>query len=113
MTLNQPLISSTGTSSTSINTPFIHHQTILKHFSTFEFILSSICLSGIQFAWTVELAFGTPYLLSLGLPTYLTAMVWLAGPLAGLVIQPLIGVYSDNSTHRLGRRRPFMMSIFT
>ena len=33
---------------------------------------------------TVELAYGSPYLLSLGLPKALTSLVWLAGPLSGL-----------------------------
>jgi solute carrier family 45 protein 1/2/4 len=61
------------------------------------------------FIGTVELAYGTPYLLSLGLPTALTSLVWLAGPISGILIQPLVGVYSDKCTWSLGRRRPFML----
>ncbi|TPX64840.1 hypothetical protein SpCBS45565_g05580 [Spizellomyces sp. 'palustris'] len=72
-------------------------------------ILLTICLTGVQFTWTVELAYGTPYLTSLNLPKALTALVWLAGPLSGLLIQPIVGVYSDKCTLRLGRRRPFML----
>ncbi|RKO84532.1 hypothetical protein BDK51DRAFT_8078, partial [Blyttiomyces helicus] len=63
----------------------------------------------LQPAGTVEFAYGSPYLLSLGLPTYLTALVWLAGPLSGLLIQPIIGIYSDICTSPLGRRRPFLL----
>jgi solute carrier family 45 protein 1/2/4 len=37
------------------------------------------------------------------------AMVFLAGPLSGLFMQPLIGVLADNSTSRFGRRRPYML----
>ncbi|RKP00360.1 hypothetical protein CXG81DRAFT_4615, partial [Caulochytrium protostelioides] len=72
-------------------------------------ILLTISLAGMQFTWTVELSYGTPYLLSLGLPAWGMALVWLAGPLSGLFIQPLVGVLSDHSTHWLGRRRPFMI----
>ena len=36
-------------------------------------------------------------------------MIWLAGPLSGLIVQPVIGVVSDQSTAKYGRRRPFMV----
>ena len=83
------------------------NETPLK---TYNFVLMTIFLAGVQFTWTVELAYGTPYLLSLGLSKQLTALVWLAGPIAGLIIQPLVGVYSDRMTWRIGRRRPFMIA---
>src|SRR5690606_4215964 len=68
----------------------------------------------------------SPYLLSLGLSKSSMAIVFLAGPLSGLIMQPLIGmrptahlypvftqrcigVLADNSTSRFGRRRPYMM----
>lgn len=35
-------------------------------------------------------------------------MVWIAGPLSGLIVQPVIGVISDGSRSRWGRRRPFI-----
>ncbi|EGF78171.1 hypothetical protein BATDEDRAFT_1918, partial [Batrachochytrium dendrobatidis JAM81] len=74
-----------------------------------KLILLTICLAGVQFTWTVELAYGTPYLLSLGLAKSLTALVWIAGPLSGILIQPIVGVYSDRSTFQYGRRRPFIL----
>ena len=57
-----------------------------------------------QIVWTVELGYGTPYLLGLGLSEKYTALVWLAGPISGLVVQPLIGAISDSSTSRYRRR---------
>ncbi|KAI9355575.1 major facilitator superfamily domain-containing protein [Pilaira anomala] len=69
----------------------------------------TICMAGVQFTWTVELSYGTPYLLSLDLSKELTALVWLAGPLSGLLVQPLIGAFSDKCTSRLGKRRPFII----
>ncbi|CAB4476011.1 sugar transporter [Rhizophagus irregularis] len=77
--------------------------------STWEMIKLTACMAGLQFTWTVELAYGSPYLRSLGLTTELIALVWLAGPLSGLLIQPLVGAISDKSTYKLGRRRPFII----
>jgi len=37
------------------------------------------------------------------------AVVFLAGPLSGLVVQPLIGVMADSCTSQWGRRRPFVL----
>jgi len=36
-------------------------------------------------------------------------MVWIAGPLSGLIMQPIVGVISDRSRSKYGRRRPFMV----
>ncbi|KAI8642161.1 major facilitator superfamily domain-containing protein [Parasitella parasitica] len=69
----------------------------------------TICMAGVQFTWTVELSYGTPYLLSLDLSKELTALVWLAGPLSGLLVQPLIGAFSDKCTSKFGKRRPFIV----
>ncbi|ORX86098.1 MFS general substrate transporter [Anaeromyces robustus] len=82
----------------------------LKHLSKLDLFYLTIALAGVQFTWSVELAYGTPYLLSLGLPKSLTALVWLAGPLSGLIIQPLIGFYSDRCTSKYGRRRPYIIA---
>jgi solute carrier family 45, member 1/2/4 len=51
----------------------------------------------------------TPYLLSLGLTKSRTSLVWIAGPLSGLIMQPIVGVIADRSKSKHGRRRPFMM----
>ncbi|KAI0088334.1 major facilitator superfamily domain-containing protein [Irpex rosettiformis] len=69
----------------------------------------TIGLLGVQVLWSIEMSYGTPYLLSLGLTKSAVAMVFLAGPISGLVVQPLIGVLADNSRSRFGRRRPYML----
>jgi solute carrier family 45 protein 1/2/4 len=56
------------------------------------------------------MTYATPYLLALGLSKSRLSLVWLAGPLGGLLIQPIIGMISDKSRSRYGRRRPFMMA---
>lgn len=51
----------------------------------------------------------TPYLLQLGLTKSRTSLVWIAGPLSGLIMQPIVGVIADRSRSKWGRRRPFMI----
>ncbi|KAJ1835985.1 hypothetical protein LPJ63_000701 [Coemansia sp. RSA 2711] len=74
-----------------------------------QLIGMTVLLAGIQFVWTVELGYGTPYLLSLGLSKPLMTLVWMAGPLSGLLIQPIVGRLSDKCTSSLGRRRPYII----
>lgn len=52
----------------------------------------------------------TPYLLQLGLTKSQLSLVWIAGPLSGLIMQPIVGVLADRSTSQWGRRRPIMIS---
>lgn len=49
------------------------------------------------------------YLLSLGMTKSMLSFVWIAGPLSGLTMQPVIGVLADSSTSKYGRRRPIML----
>ncbi|KIX98821.1 uncharacterized protein Z520_05282 [Fonsecaea multimorphosa CBS 102226] len=71
--------------------------------------LLAASLVGIQFCWGLEMTYGTPYLLQLGLTKSKTSLVWIAGPLSGLIMQPIVGAYADKSTSRYGRRRPYMV----
>lgn len=51
-----------------------------------------------------------PYLLSLGMSKSLLAFVWIAGPLSGTLVQPYIGIRSDNCRIPWGKRKPFMFA---
>ncbi|CAK7215337.1 hypothetical protein SCUCBS95973_002447 [Sporothrix curviconia] len=75
---------------------------------TTRMMLLTSASMGIAFTWGVEMTYCTPYLLSLGLTKGQASLIWLAGPLSGLIVQPVIGVVSDQSTAKYGRRRPFM-----
>jgi solute carrier family 45, member 1/2/4 len=55
------------------------------------------------------MSYCTPYLLKLGLTKSKVSLVWIAGPLSGLIMQPIVGIIADRSTSRYGRRRPFMV----
>ncbi|KAK8095782.1 hypothetical protein PG999_013804 [Apiospora kogelbergensis] len=71
-------------------------------------LLLNFCTLGIVFTWGVEMTYGNPYLLSLGLSKSHTSLVWIAGPLSGLVVQPIVGAIADESKSKWGRRRPFI-----
>ncbi|KAI9996515.1 hypothetical protein PInf_014243 [Phytophthora infestans] len=43
------------------------------------------------------------------LPRYAVQLTQLSGPLSGVVMAPIVGVYSDQSTSRYGRRRPYLV----
>ncbi|KAL1859010.1 hypothetical protein VTK73DRAFT_7605 [Phialemonium thermophilum] len=73
---------------------------------TMRMILLTCSSVGITFTWGVELTYCTPYLLSLGITKGQTSLVWIAGPLSGLVVQPIIGAISDQARWKWGRRRP-------
>ncbi|KAJ2438675.1 hypothetical protein GGF42_008219, partial [Coemansia sp. RSA 2424] len=74
-----------------------------------QYLALTVALGGLQFVWSVETGFGSLYLLSLGMKKSLVSLVWLAGPLSGLITQPLVGILSDNCTAKLGRRRPYII----
>ncbi|KAF2238582.1 MFS general substrate transporter, partial [Viridothelium virens] len=71
--------------------------------------LLTFSLIGLQFTWGTEMTYCTPYLLSLGLSKSKTSLVWIAGPISGLLVQPIVGILADKSRSRWGRRRPFMV----
>ncbi|KAF8630339.1 hypothetical protein AX15_002989 [Amanita polypyramis BW_CC] len=75
-----------------------------RQLTTWDLFTLSISMAGAQIAWTVELGYGTPFLLGLGLSEQLTSLVWLAGPISGLIAQPVIGAVSDSSTSKYRRR---------
>jgi solute carrier family 45 protein 1/2/4 len=77
--------------------------------SMWYLFLLTISIGGLQIAWAVELSNGSPYLLSLGMSKALLALVWIAGPLSGTIVQPYIGIKSDNSRMSWGKRKPFMI----
>ncbi|KAJ7068403.1 MFS general substrate transporter [Mycena amicta] len=81
-----------------------------RQLSTWDLVTLSISMAGAQIAWTVELGYGTPFLLGLGISEQVTSLVWLAGPISGLIAQPVIGAISDSSTSKYRRRYWIMLS---
>ncbi|KAJ0235245.1 Sucrose transport protein SUC9 [Hirschfeldia incana] len=71
--------------------------------------VSSIA-AGVQFGWALQLSLLTPYVQLLGIPHKWSSLIWLCGPISGMLVQPTVGYYSDRCTSRFGRRRPFIFS---
>ncbi|XP_076902681.1 sucrose transport protein SUC8-like [Bidens hawaiensis] len=67
-----------------------------------------VVAAGIQFGWALQLSLLTPYVQLLGIPHTFSAYIWLCGPMSGVIVQPLVGYYSDRCTSKYGRRRPFI-----
>jgi maltose/moltooligosaccharide transporter len=65
---------------------------------------------GIQIAFGLQNASVSRIFQSLGSSVDNLAFLWIAGPVTGLVVQPLIGHYSDRSWTRFGRRRPYFLA---
>ncbi len=65
---------------------------------------------GIQFGFALQGGFMSRIFQTLGASSDEIPMLWVAAPLTGLLVQPIIGYLSDRTWHpRLGRRRPFFL----
>ena len=77
--------------------------------SILSIINMSIGFMGIQFGWGLQMANMSAIYSYLGAKPDAIPILWLAAPLTGLIIQPIIGHMSDNTWCRLGRRRPYFL----
>ena len=64
---------------------------------------------GIQFGWGLQMANMSAIYQYLGAKESDIAVLWLAAPLTGLIVQPIIGYLSDRTWGALGRRRPYFL----
>jgi maltose/moltooligosaccharide transporter len=65
---------------------------------------------GIQFGWGLQMANMSAIYEYLGARADQIPILWLAAPLTGLIVQPIIGQMSDRTWNRLGRRRPYFLT---
>lgn len=62
---------------------------------------------GIQAGFALQNANASRILQSFGANTHQLGWFWLVAPITGMLVQPVIGYYSDKTWTRFGRRRPF------
>src|SRR5436190_1456024 len=75
-----------------------------------QIINMSVGFFGIQFAFGLQNANVSRIFQTLGAKIDDIPILWIAAPLTGLIVQPIIGHWSDKTWHRRwGRRRPFFM----
>ncbi len=65
---------------------------------------------GIQFGFALQNANVSRIFETLDAPIDKIPILWIAAPVTGLIIQPIIGHMSDNTWGRLGRRRPYFLT---
>ena len=65
---------------------------------------------GIQFGFALQTGYASRILETFGADVGNLSLFWLAAPLTGMIIQPIIGHYSDRTWNRLGRRRPYFLT---
>lgn len=64
---------------------------------------------GIQFSFGLQQSSMSPIYSYLGADEASLPYLWLAGPVTGLIVQPLIGAMSDRTVSRWGRRSPYFL----
>ncbi len=64
---------------------------------------------GIQFGFALQTGNASRILQTFGADVEHLSLFWLVAPLSGMLIQPIVGYFSDKTWTRLGRRRPFFL----
>ena len=65
---------------------------------------------GIQFGFALQNANASRILQTFGADVEHLSWFWLVAPITGMIVQPIIGHFSDNTWTRLGRRRPYFLA---
>lgn len=64
---------------------------------------------GIQMGFALQNGNASRILQTFGADVEHLSLFWLAAPITGMIVQPIIGHYSDRTWTRLGRRRPYIL----
>ena len=70
----------------------------------------SLGFLGIQMGFALQNANASRILQIFGADVHELSWFWIIAPLTGMIVQPIIGFYSDKTWTRLGRRRPFFLA---
>ncbi|MBK9505384.1 MAG: SLC45 family MFS transporter [Chitinophagales bacterium] len=64
---------------------------------------------GIQFGFALQNGNASSILQNFGADIHHLSWYWLVAPITGMIVQPIIGHYSDNTWTKLGRRKPYFL----
>ena len=64
---------------------------------------------GIQFGFALQNGNASGILQNYGAHVEQLSWFWLVAPLTGMIVQPIIGYYSDKTWNQLGRRKPYIL----
>lgn len=74
-----------------------------------QIINMSMGFLGIQMGFALQNSNATRILQTFGADVEHLSLFWLAAPITGMIVQPIIGHYSDRTWTKIGRRRPFFL----
>ncbi len=74
-----------------------------------QIVSMNVGFFGIQFSFGLQQSNMSPIYQYLGADEASLPLLWLAGPMTGLLVQPLIGAMSDRTVSRWGRRTPYFL----
>ena len=87
------------------------YGTVLKpKLSLGQIFTMSFGFLGIQFGFALQNGNTSRILRSFGADVDQLPMFWIVAPLVGMIVQPLIGHYSDRTWNRIGRRKPYFLT---
>jgi maltose/moltooligosaccharide transporter len=75
-----------------------------------QIVTMSFGFLGIQFGFALQNGNTSRILRSFGADVDQLPMFWIVAPLVGMIVQPIIGHYSDKTWNRLGRRKPYFLT---
>jgi len=82
---------------------------IKPHLSFWQILSMNFGFFGIQYSFGLQQANMSPIYKYLGADEASLPLLWLAGPMTGLLVQPIIGAMSDRTISKWGRRTPYFM----
>ena len=74
-----------------------------------QIVQMNVGFLGLQFSFGLQQSNMSPIYSYLGADEASLPLLWLAGPMTGLLVQPLIGAMSDRTNSRWGRRTPYFL----
>ena len=84
-------------------------STLKPRLSLWQILNMNFGFFGIQFSFGLQQANMSPIYKYLGADEASLPLLWLAGPMTGLLVQPIVGAMSDRTVSRWGRRTPYFL----
>jgi maltose/moltooligosaccharide transporter len=79
------------------------------HLRFWQILQMNVGFFGLQYSFGLQQANMSPIYSYLGAEEKNLPLLWLAGPMTGLIVQPIVGAMSDRTLSRWGRRRPYFL----
>jgi maltose/moltooligosaccharide transporter len=97
-------------SNTVISPPPAAGMKIKPHLTVAQIFNMSFGFLGIQFGFALQNSNASGILRNYGADVEHLSWFWIAAPLIGMIVQPIVGHYSDRTWNRLGRRKPYFLA---